>query len=407
MIRSTGESLNSGDAPRVLMLGTFAMHPKGTMSARAAGMASALIGRGWDVRIGTVPWDNPAEAGRRYEFNGVPVFNTKTISPRLTPLAVRELLAEATEFRPHLIHLFKPKGFGDLAARVLQRRGVPVIVDMDDWEGDGGWNDRLPYSSLQRRLFQWQETSWPSRADAVTAASRTLHAYARQLGASPYRCDYLPNQLNTDRIDELIDPPEPDPSRYPAIRPVGRPRILLYTRFVEFEPSFLVELLKDLGRRGCDAEIVVAGRSADGAPEREIRRALQTIDVSPSIVWLDWIEPEHLGWISRQCSVALVSFEDSLINRAKCSVKLLELLATGIPVVASNVGENREYIFRHAGGVLARPGNVSDHVDRLIDLLQAPQHSRQISNSHTMNWSHLADQIENLYHRCISESPRS
>jgi glycosyltransferase involved in cell wall biosynthesis len=388
------------------MLGTFAMKPKGTMSARAAGLAAALNSRGWDIRIATVPWDNPDEAGRRYSLNGVPVVNTAHISPNLAPFAVRELLSIANAFKPDLVHLFKPKGFGDLAARILRLRGTPVLVDMDDWEGDGGWNDRLPYSTIQRRVFQWQETSWPRMANGVTVASRALEQYALDLGSSPDKVLYLPNMLTGERVAQLDGPNLTTGDRYPSLKtddPANR--VLLYTRFVETTPEFILDFLHELVTRRRGVNLVVAGRSSNGTVERRIRAAAESAGVADRIDWLGWIDPADLGWITRQCDVALVPFDDSLINRAKCSIKLLELLATGIPVVASSVGENREYILRFGGGLLARQGDVEEHVDRTLELLGSGSTRESRRRDRDMTWNLFLSQVEELYSRTLPSHP--
>jgi glycosyltransferase involved in cell wall biosynthesis len=388
------------------MLGTFAMKPKGTMSARAAGLAAALNSRGWDIRIATVPWDNPDEAGRRYSLNGVPVVNTAHISPNLAPFAVRELLSIANAFKPDLVHLFKPKGFGDLAARILRLRGTPVLVDMDDWEGDGGWNDRLPYSTIQRRVFQWQETSWPRMANGVTVASRALEQYALDLGSSSDKVLYLPNMLTGERVAQLDGPNLTTGDRYPSLKtddPANR--VLLYTRFVETTPEFILDFLRELVTRRRGVNLVVAGRSSNGTVERRIRAAAESAGVADRIDWLGWIDPADLGWITRQCDVALVPFDDSLINRAKCSIKLLELLATGIPVVASSVGENREYILRFGGGLLARQGDVEEHVDRTLELLGSGSTRESRRRDRDMTWNLFLSQVEELYSRTLPSHP--
>jgi glycosyltransferase involved in cell wall biosynthesis len=383
------------------MTGTFGLRPKGTMSARAAGIASALSDMGWTARIVTVPWDSPADAGTEETINGIPVRNTQFVSPYSWPISVAEIVREARAFQPDLVHLFKPKGFGDLAARHLRRSGIPVVVDMDDWEGTRGWNDLLPYSRLQRRLFNWQERSWPSQADGLTTASKALEQYALELGAPPSNILYLPNLLTAERFDSLRNPP-PTPLRgYDISVPTSHPTILLYTRFVEFSPRFVVEILNQVIASVPDAQLIIAGVSADGNAERELENEARQAGNRDRIHALGWIDPDDLGWIAAQCSAALVPFDDTILNRSKCSAKLLELIATGIPVVASSVGENREYLNRHEAGSLARPGDSYDHASKL-GLILSNLHPGNVCNRKRIFprgflWEHVTDELEHHY----------
>jgi glycosyltransferase involved in cell wall biosynthesis len=387
---------------RLLMTGTFGLRPKGTMSARAAGIASALQQRGWSTRIITVPWDYSSDAGTITSLSGVPVVNTRFVHPLLWPLPVAQIIREAQRFKPDIVHLFKPKGFGDLAVRFLKWAGFPVVVDMDDWEGDRGWNDVLAYGPVQRSLFDWQERTWPSMADGVTVASRTLEQRAVELGASSERILYVPNLLTCERFN-ILSQPRATPTRRYAIPGPRTRNILLYTRFVEFQPEFLVRMMSLILRRVPDAHLVIAGKSADGHAEEVLRTASRTAGIAQRFVHLGWIDPDDLGWIAQQCHAAVVPFDDSLVNRAKCSVKLLELIACGMPIVASNVGENREYLNRHCTGLLARPGDADHHAERLLEAFSVPQtHREHHFESHgpttgDVVWSSAAKELEQHY----------
>ena len=57
-----------------------------------------------------------------------------------------------------------------------------------------------------------------------------------------------------------------------------------------------------------------------------------------------WVERSELPAYFGAAQVALYPYDDTLINRTKCSAKLVELMAAGVPVVASRVGQNGEYI---------------------------------------------------------------
>lgn len=346
---------------RVMMFGTFGFRPKATMSARALGIARALVARGGSAAITTVPWDHPADSGRRETVDGVPLFNTRTVRPALWPLAIAEMIREAERFSPDVVHVFKPKGFGDLAGRLLHRRRLPVVIDMDDWEGYRGWNDLLPYRRSARALFDWQERSWPARAGAVTVASRTLQQRALELGASPENVFYVPNGLSAERFSELSSPRENDIPDVPLLDGSDAFNVLLYTRFVEFDAEFVVRVLSRLSEKVPHARLVAAGGSADGIAEHRLIASAHRSGVADRALILGWINPGHLGHIAARCDAALVPFDDTLVNRAKCSVKLLELMACGIPIVASNVGENREYLGGGRYGTLARPADVESH----------------------------------------------
>ena len=76
-------------------------------------------------------------------------------APGITRALVRETLA----WRPDVVHTFKPKAYSGLAAEWLwrfHRDRLRLVMDTDDWEGAGGWNDLAPYGPLQKRIFARQ-----------------------------------------------------------------------------------------------------------------------------------------------------------------------------------------------------------------------------------------------------------
>lgn len=349
------------------MLGTFGMRPKATMRSRALGMAQALLRRGWDAAIVTVPWDSPSDAGRGWSELGIPIHNTKTAQPLRWPLAVSEIVRYAREFKPDLIHVFKPKGFGDLAARRLAG-DYPIVVDMDDWEGDGGWNDTGLYGPIQRRLFDWQERTLPARAGAVTIASRILRDRAIEGGTAPRRIFYLPNALATERFSELASSESGGSDK----------TMLLYTRFVEFDPGSIARILAAVRASVPDARLLIAGGSSDGAAEILLKEVASRLGVDQAIEWTGWIDPSQLPELAAPCRLAIHPFDDTLLNRAKCSVKLLELMACALPVVTTSVGENTSFINHEVSGVLVQPGDIDAFAGAVIDLLDNAERCREL-----------------------------
>lgn len=312
----------------IAMLGTFAVWGRGTLQARALPLAQALGDCGVRCAIVTSPWDM-SEAAGTVELNaGIPLISTKHCSPRHAPLAVTEQLGWLRRLQPRIVHVFKPKGFGALAATWLFRR-CPVIVDSDDWEGDGGWNDQAGYGFLQRRLFNWQECDLQRRANAVTAASTLLQRRAialRDGDAESVRC--IPNGLPDAWRAALL-----------AAQPADLPLrcVLLYSRFAEFPANWLPRYVAALDARLTEpVSLRVVGSLPDAVHAQLPASDMVTIELH------GYVARERLPELLGDATLAIYPYEDSLITRSKQSVKLLELMAAGCPVIASDVGDVSE-----------------------------------------------------------------
>jgi glycosyltransferase involved in cell wall biosynthesis len=344
----------------VVMLGTFSVWRLGTLQARALPLAQALTERGLRVALLTLPWDSPDEAGVRDSIGGVTIINTRSARLALAPQLVREAVGWLRRTRPSAVHVFKPKGFGGLVARQL-RGELPLIVDSDDWEGDGGWNDLAGYSLPQRQLFEWQERTLLTRADAVTAASTLLAQRARELRADRSSTDVwrLPNGLGDGwRAQLAAGREETEPST---------PSVLLYSRFAEFGADWLPRFTAAL------------------AAERTAPVTLRLVGDAPRLRANNVVSVEHLGYVPRDAlpsllgsaTLAVYPYEDALVTRAKQSVKLLELMAAGCPVVASDVGDVARTL--GAAGETLRGADPGVFARAVARLLQAPDELRALS----------------------------
>ena len=198
---------------RVVMVGPFGLRPRGTMSVRALPMAKALAARGHTVTVLLPPWQNLEDAGRCWEEDGVAVENVP-LPPHFPGLfhiltAIR-LACRVLALHPDVVHLFKPKAYSGLThyllARIPRQRRPRLVVDTDDWEGPGGWNEIGGYTPVQRRFFAWQERWGLTHADAVTVASRTLESLVWALGVSREQVFYIPNGVSSSSLSILHSP---------------------------------------------------------------------------------------------------------------------------------------------------------------------------------------------------------
>jgi glycosyltransferase involved in cell wall biosynthesis len=257
-----------------------------------------------------------------------------------------------------------------------------------------------------KHVFAWQERSLPRVADAVTVASRTLETQVWGFGVEPERVFYLPNGV----------PAQPPrlPERAVARATLGLadgPVLLLYTRFWEYPLAYILEVLFVLQAHRPDARLLVIGDGEKGEAADLSRRAVRA-GLASVLDIRGWSERATIDAAMAAADVAVMPFADTLMNRAKCSVKLLELLQAGVPVVASRVGQAAEYIRDGENGLLVEPGGIALAYGAL-QLLGDEAHRRALGaegrrrSSAEWNWDRLAQRAEHVYlgvlSSCLSE----
>ncbi len=382
---------------RIALLGPFGLRVRGTLWRRALPLGQALARRGHAVTLIAPPWDSPADSGRQWDADGVRVVNTP-IQP--APAITAHLLHALQEAQPTLVHAFKPKGHAGLAMQALwlaRRSGSwhgSLVVDADDWEGAGGWNDRAGYPLLARWLFAWQERWGFRQADALTVASRWLEAQAYAHGAR--RVLYLPNGVDALALQPGIAAQERQ----------GPPTALLLTRFVEFKPAQLVEVWSRVAARLPTARLIVAG-GALRDEARVARRLLAAAGFDAMTEWLDTIPPSELPALYARADVAFFPANANRINRAKSATRLADLLAAGVPVVASRIGEQEAYMIDGETGLLTPPGDDRALGEALADLLADRARARRMGQAARQHmaeqfaWSKLTEEVEKLYEETL------
>ena len=390
---------------KIVFLAPFGIRPKGTLIARMLPLAAELQGLGHRVTIVAPPYTNPEDSGTVESHRGVTLKNIRlgpdskllsamTLSWRM----YRAALAE----EPDLIHLFKPKGYGGIAAMgLVAARGMgvrqpPLFVDVDDWEGRGGMNRLHPYSPAERLVFQFQDDWLPPRACGVSVASRTLQTRVWGLGIAPERVLYLPNCV------EDIPPADGSRVRERLGIPADAPVILLYTRFFEFSQEKLHFLFAEIHRRVPGVRFLVVGKGRNNEEELLLARGGE-LGFAESLVLGGWLEPADIPSYLAAGDVALYPFADNLINRSKCPAKLTELLRGGIAVVADSVGQLAEYVKPGISGILCEPDNWQEMADRAVELLLDPARSSLVGRAGReyllakFSWREHAGRLNDFY----------
>ena len=388
---------------RIAMIGPFGLRPNKTMGSRALGLARPLARRRREVAVFMPPWQTPEEADRWWEEDGVVLrYSALGKQPFSTS---RNLLDDVLAWKPDIVHGFKPKAYSGLALWWLwqfQRHNIRLVVDMDDWEGPGGWNDLAPYSAVQKRFFSWQEQWGMHHAHALTVASRTLQGIVWSNGVAAERVHYLPNGSGLDFDTSMVTEDQIKEKRS-ALGLGSRPTLLMYSRFFEFNTRRLAEILAGVKEKIPGLAVLMIGESLYDEDGQQLREHLERNQVLSSIVDLGWVAEGDLPLLLRTADAALYLMDDTLINRSKCPVKLADLIAAGVPVVAEDIGQVSEYVVHGVTGYLRPTGDIDGLIEYIVLLLQDKKRKASFGQAalqhyhDKFSWDRLAARLDAVY----------
>ncbi|MBM4436486.1 MAG: glycosyltransferase [Actinobacteria bacterium] len=389
----------------------FGLAPKNTTKRRLLPMARAMAARGHHVRVVVPPYDDHASYGRVWTDAGVDV--TCLAAPRLGGPAgpgaafaqfslARQALRRLAGWQPDLVHVFKPKAVSGLIQTGLWRRRhrPPLVLDTDDWEGREGWSVYEDYPPWLVWMFDRQERAGLRRCDAITAASRELADRARA----------LPRPVPVLHLINGYDPGAYARWNSVSDRVAGRRALglkaddraaLVYTRFFEYPIEHWARVIRGVAARAPDVRFIVLGAGKFGQ-EKDLAADLRVAGLADRVNFLGWVVFDDLAAILAAADVALLPMTDVRANRAKCSVKYVDLMMAGVPVVATPVGETTAYVIDGATGVLAADDSPEamvaatvrglDLSDRAALVAQARAHVMSV-----LTWERLTEPLVEIY----------
>ena len=428
---------------RIALLAPFGLQPKGTVQARILPLAHALGARGHQVRVVIPPWDDPAANTSRHdrvtlatgasegEAAGVHIvtlplpkrmpggvaFTYGLLKEALNPsrpvsdgtsLAAdatqREAARALTTFHAEVVHVFKPVGYTGLAGFALSALRVPWVLDVDDWEGRGGWADVSAYTAAQRASITLMEALLPRMARGVTAASRTLEARAWDMGLARNRVAYLPNGVWREKYGAWASS---DGAELRAkLGLTGKPTVLLYTRFDVFPAAWPLTVLRHIVTEHPNARLLVVGQGLQGEETAFLDRA-ESMCLREHVVMTGFVQGDDLPACLSLADVCIYPMQDTLLNRAKSPMKVLEPMLLGLPMVAHRVGQAAEFV--GDGGMLVPPGDLPGMASAVSALLRDPALRARLGQQaqarvwERFNWEYLSREAEAAYERALGK----
>jgi phosphatidylinositol alpha-mannosyltransferase len=357
-----GGASRAGRRLRVAIVCPYSLSVFGGVQGQALGLAHALRRAGIETRV-IAPCDGPPpEPGvttvgptRRFPSNG-------SIAPITSNhLAAARTLEALRGFAPDVVHLHEPLTPGPTHA-ALVGTDLPTVGTFHAayHSGYNKW-----YAALRRPLQRMVARLTVCTAVSAEASRDVEHAFG-------VRCTILFNGVEVERYARA----EPWPSEHPAIFFVGR-----------HEPrKGLAVLLDAFAALDRPARLWIAS----GGPQTEALR-------SRAISGVEWIGRVSDDEKARRLRGATIACFPS-IEGESFGVVLLEAMAAGTPVVASDLTGYRAVASTGREARLVPPGDASALADALRELLDDDDARRRLATAGAARASELSmDRLAERY----------
>lgn len=239
--------------------------------------------------------------------------------------------------------------------RILKLRNRNVIFDFDDqcfWDLESVRSNKV---GLVKKMDFWK------RGLQHPAA---LRLYSHVIAGNKYLAGIAAAVQANDRI--AIIPTPIDCKLYTPIekKSQGVPIIIGWAgsgenhlRHLELLIKPLQELIKQYS---INFKLVGAMRSD------RIKNLFGFLD--SKFISIDWVDSDELPRIIQSFDIGVMPLKDDDESRGKCAFKVLQYMASGIPVVISPVGVNKEIVDDGINGFLA--GDASEWIKKLSSLIE-------------------------------------
>ena len=256
-------------------------------------------------------------------------------------LARRNLFKQATGFDAVFLH---KKGLNIFDAFFLRKYARKIIYNFDDAVM---YSDKKPDRDSRAHFIPFRRTV--KLADVVIVGSDYLAKHAQKFNSN---VKILPIGLKVADYKLICPPKEDDQTRLVWI---GSKSTLRY--LVEIKPA-----LEEIGARYDNVILRIIGDEFFDLQNMPVEKRLWSSDTR--------------GIDLATGDIGLAPLPNNRFTQGKCTFKVLEYAAAGLPVIASPVGTNSVHLRDNVTGFLAT--DTREWIDRIAQLIDKPQLRKQM-----------------------------
>ncbi len=344
---------------RIAQLTKYFYPHKGGIESSVLGISGGIAGRGNDVLVFT---SNIPKCGRKEVIDGIEVhrfanFFTMFNDP-FTPGIITDLLKEDYD----LIHLHLPDPFNSifaLIASILRKKPLIVTYHADIIKDE--WYHK-PFKFIYN-LFLYFVLRHSRKIIATTPNYVKDSCILRRF---KNKMEIVPNFVDIEKFN-----PGLDGSRIRKVYNLNEKKIILFIgRLVPYKGvEYLITAFSDVKKELENSALLIVGNGP-------LKEKLENLAADIGDVYFINAEDRDIPFYYACCDLFVLP---SITRQEAFGIVLLEAMASGKPVIATNIS-GMPYIINNSG-IVVKPKNIDGLKDAILKILSNPQIAAELGEN--------------------------
>lgn len=304
----------------------------------------------------------------------------------------QEIKKKIDEIKPDIVHIHGTHPPYSLLPLFLKKE-YKTIITLHGIVAIDSKNSIKGRLLLKNYFYSFLEKSAIRKVDRLIAVSPAIKSIVEKKGANPSKISVIPNGIN---IHEYESVKKVENLNHPSLFFIGR---LVKQKGVDILIKSLPIVLESVE----NIHLYIAG---SGPQYKKLNSLVDKLNLRSNITFLGYIKGEEKISYYESIDICVIpsSFESF-------SFVTLEAMASGKPVVASNVGGIPYLVDDGETGFLFESGNYQELAKKIIRLLESEELCDKMGKlakkkAEIFSWSYVTDETVKLYEKTLRDDSR-
>ena len=361
----------------------------GGSSLATHSLVNEISTRDVDVKVFTTS----ADSGDHLDSDGrMEIYRYATKIKLLTSPISPGLFHKPLEHDVDLVHVSFDMPPGPFAAyRYARKKSLPLILTYHgDWDPDYGSFVRKVGVSINNRFV----SDLLSYANIIISPSKLYAEKSKYLSKYPDKISVIPNGIDLDEFQLNYSQSE---CREKLNLPLESKIILFFGYLTPYKgPDILLGVFREVLKNHPDTILLFAG---NGNMEDELKKLARQWNIQDNVIFAGFIEKKRRSLYYKSADIFCLP---STMSTECYPLAILEAIASGVPVVTSDIGGIPDIIENNVNGLLVPPADAEKLEDNLNLLLQNPEIGEKFSENalkgiKKYSWKNIATETLKLY----------